>query len=81
MNKKTEYELLFISKFYFDTDSKDGIEAYLRLRRFGTRFIVEKSGFNGKYACHMNYYDNVEEAYADYSSFLNLHEGNLEHSR
>lgn len=74
MAKKTEHEVLFSARFYIKAGNKEGHEANLRLRRFGSRFIVDKSGFYGQYACHMNYYDDVEEAYADYQSALEIYE-------
>ncbi len=78
MSKKTEHEVLFRSTFYIKFDEKNGREAELRLRRFGTRFIVDKSCFNGASCCHFNYYDDIEHAYADYKSFLEANRHILE---
>lgn len=78
MAKKTEHEVLYSSRFFIKTSDKDSHEANLRLRRFGTRFIVDKSGFYGQYACHMDYYDNVEEAYADYARVLDIYQDCLD---
>ena len=71
MNKKLEHEILMRKTFDIEQKNGGSVEAEVRIKRRGTKFYVEKSGFYGPYALHVNSYDDIEPAYSEYEMIIN----------
>lgn len=77
MSKKMEQEIIMKEKFKIPSPFGGAFDAELRLKRRGTKFIVEKSCFTGEHTLHVNSYDDVTPAYEEYESVIHQYQDNL----